>query len=264
MLGPEFAIGRAMTIDQITRFPLKGFYGQDLDQAEVRLTGLVGDRRFGIYHPSRVKNRSPAGWSPKVNFLQMVFEAFLGVYETCFDAAGEKVTLRVAGETYGPYDLTSQGGRTALTTQIRAFGDLEDEGPLEIVEGLEQSLTDRANPCITLANPASLADLEARLGRKLGRTRFRMNAWFAALPAWAEHDLVGKTLRLGSAEVTVLEPVDRCRAINLSPGTRAWNPEDINLAMKRLYGHNNLGLLCQPKVAGTFKIGDSVEVIERP
>ena len=48
MLGPEFAIGRAMTIDQITRFPLKGFYGQDLDQAEVRLTGLVGDRRFAF------------------------------------------------------------------------------------------------------------------------------------------------------------------------------------------------------------------------
>ena len=250
-----------MIIDQITRYPIKGFYGQDISEAHVTKAGLAGDRRFGVFHPSRVKNRSPAGWSPKVNFLQMVFEAFLGIYETKFDAAGEVLTLDVEGKTYGPYNLTTDEGRAALTTQIRAFGDLEDEGPLEIIEGVKENLTDRKVPCITLANPASLKDLESKLGRDLGRTRFRMNAWFTGLEAWAEHDLVGKTLRLGTLEVEVLEPVDRCRAINLTPGERAWNPDDINVHMKRIYDHNNLGLLCAPVTPGRFTLGDSLEVL---
>lgn len=250
-----------MIIEQITRYPIKGFFGQDLHQAQVSQAGMAGDRRFGIYHPSRVKNRSPAGWSPKVNFLQMVFEAFLGVYETSFDTAGEALTLTIEGQTYGPYDLTHAAGRAALTAQIRALGHLEDDGPLEVIEGLDQSLTDRKDPCITLANPASLADLERVLGRDLGRVRFRMNAWFTGLDAWAEHDLVGKVLRLGTLEVQVLEPVDRCRAINLTPGTSAWNTDDINVHMKRHYGHNNLGLLCVCKTPGAFQIGDSISIL---
>ena len=248
-----------MIIDQITRYPIKGFYGQDLTRADVTDRGMAGDRRFGVYHPQRVKNRTPAGWSPKVNFLQMVFEAFLGAYTTEFDAAGQVLTLTVDSQTFGPYDLTIEPGRHALCTQIRAFGDLKDPGPLELVEGVEQSLTDRKVPCITLANPASLADLESTLGRPLGRTRFRMNAWFTGLPAWAEHDLVGRTLRLGSLEVEVLELVDRCRAINLAPGSRTWNPEDINVHMKRHYGHNNLGLLCAPVTPGSFAVGDAIQ-----
>ncbi len=251
-----------MRIEQITRFPIKGFYGQNVESAEVSQAGMAGDRRFGIFHPSRVKNRSPAGWSPKVNFLQMVFEAFLGVYETEFDATGEALTLRIEGQTYGPYDLTSDEGRNALATQIRALGDLEDEGPLKVIEGVESSLTDRSVPCITLANPASLADLEAKLGRSLGRERFRMNAWFEGLDAWAEHELMGKTLRLGDTlEVKVLERVDRCRAINLTPGERNWNPDDINVHMKRIYDHNDLGLLCACTTPGRFQLGDSIAVL---
>lgn len=251
-----------MHINQITRFPIKGFYGQNVESAEVSQAGMAGDRRFGVFHPSRVKNRSPAGWSPKVNFLQMVFEAFLGVYETEFDAAGEVLTLQVDGRTFGPFDLTKEAGRADLACQIRALGDLEDEGPLEIIEGVESSLTDRSVPCITLANPASLADLESKLGRSLGRDRFRMNAWFEGFEAWAEHDLVGKTLRLGETlEVKVLERVDRCRAVNLTPGERAWNPDDINVHMKRIYDHNDLGLLCACTVPGRFHLGDSITVL---
>ena len=250
-----------MIIDQITRYPVKGFYGQDLESAEMGESGMAGDRRFGIYHPGRVKNRTPAGWSPKVNFLQMVFEAFLGAYETSFDSAGEILTLRVAGQSYGPYNLTTDAGRADLAAQIRALDDLEDKGPLEVIEGQSQSLTDRKVPCLTLANPASLADLEAYLGRDLGRARFRMNAWFTGMEAWAEHELVGKILRLGSLELEVLERVDRCRAINLTPGDRTWNPDDINIHMKRHYGHNDLGILCACKTPGTFKVGDRIEII---
>ena len=116
-------------------------------------------------------------------------------------------------------------------------------------------------PCITIANPASLADLEHKLGCDLGRERFRMNIWTEGLEAWAEHDLVGKTLRLGTLEVEVLERVDRCRAINLTPGEMAWNPDDINVHMKRIYDHNDLGLLCACKTPGSFAVGDSIHVL---
>ena len=249
-----------MIIDQITRFPVKGLYGQNLDHATISARGMSGDRRFGIYHPKRVKNRSPAGWSPKVNFLQMVFESFLGAYETNFDASGEVLKLLIEGQEYGPYDLKTAQGRAELCKQIRLFNDLEDDGPLEVIEGLDQSLTDRKEPCITIGNPASLGDLEKQLDRDLGRSRFRLNAWINGLEAWAEHELVGKRLKIGSAELKVIEPVDRCRAINLTPGDRNWNKDDINVHMKRIYGHNCLGLLCVPLTQGSFRIGDEVKL----
>ena len=68
-------------------------------------------------------------------------------------------------------------------------------------------------------------------------------------------------MRLGTLEVEVLEPVDRCRAINLTPGERAWNPDDINVHMKRIYDHNNLGLLCGCRTPGTFEIGDTISIV---
>ena len=250
-----------MQIEQINRFPLKGFYGQTLDEGVMSERGMLGDRRFGVYHPQRVINRSPAGWSPKVNYLQMVFEAFLGGYACDWSADGTSVTLTVEGQAFGPFDLTLEAGRAGLSSQIRALGHLVDEGPLEIVEGQDQNLTDRKVPCITIANPASLADLEAKLGRPLDRERFRMNVWLEGLEAWAEHELVGKTLRLGTLEVEVLERVDRCRAINLTPGQMQWNGDDINVHMKRIYGHHDLGILCSCKTPGRFKIGDPIEVL---
>ena len=250
-----------MKIEQIVRYPLKGFYGQNLVEGTMDARGMAGDRRFGVYHPRRVVNRSPAGWSPKVNYLQMVFEAFLGGYACSWSPNGASLSLRVDGQDFGPFDLTGDAGRAALAAQVRALGHLVDAGPLEIVEGVGQNLTDRKVPCLSLANPASLADLESKLGRSLDRERFRMNVWLDGLAAWAEHDLVGKTLRRGTREVEVLERVDRCRAINLTPGEMDWNPDDINVHMKRIYGHHDLGILCSCKTPGTFNIGDVIEVL---
>ena len=127
---------------------------QGLSTGAMTAKGMAGDRRFGVYHPARVKNRSPAGWSPKVNYLQMVFEAF---WALCLpmERRWNDLISNSRGRDYGPYDLTTDTGRAGLAAQIRAFNHLDDQGPLEIVEGVEQNLTDRNVPCITLANPAS-------------------------------------------------------------------------------------------------------------
>ena len=130
-----------------------------------------------------------------------------------------------------------------------------------MVEAQQGNFADRNVPALSLANPASLADFQDKVGQPLSRERFRMNLWVDGLKPWEERDWVGKTLRLGKATLRVTEPIVRCRAINLQPGKASWDDDDLNLHLKRAYDHNDFGILCVVETPGSFKIGDEIEIL---
>jgi hypothetical protein len=67
--------------------------------------------------------------------------------------------------------------------------------------------------------------------------RFRGNLWLDGLAPWEEFDLVGKRLRIGAAELDVVEPIGRCRATEANPDTGRRDANDARRARRRLGPH---------------------------
>ena len=123
-----------------------------------------------------------------------------------------------------------------------------------------QPLCDEAYPCLSLIGTASLADLSARAGQDLSRRRFRANLWADGLAPFAEFELIGRRLRIGSAEFEGHARTGRCRATDTDPATGL---RDIDM-LKKLqaeYGHTDLGIFLKVVKAGAIARGDAIEVL---
>ncbi len=80
-------------------------------------------------------------------------------------------------------------------------------------------MTDSAFPSLALLSLASLRDLSARMGHTLSPHRWRGNLWLDGLDPWEEWGWIGKTIRIGEAELRIEERITRCRATSADPQT---------------------------------------------
>src|SRR5206468_8583157 len=110
---------------------------------------------------------------------------------------------------------------------------------------------------VSLINRASIAALEVAMGVPVDRLRFRANVYFAGAPAWSEHDWVGSEITLGTARLRVIAPITRCAATQVNPAT-AERDLDIVAALKRAFGHINMGVYAEVVSAGEIAIGAAV------
>jgi uncharacterized protein len=102
----------------------------------------------------------------------------------------------------------------------------------------------------------------ARLvGREnLDPLRFRGNIHLAGLEAWAEFDLVGRTIALGTAELEVLKRIDRCAATDVDPGAGL---RDLRLVatLEQNLQHHDCGIYARVTRSGLIRPGDAMRVV---
>lgn len=206
-----------MSVTALSTTPVKGTRLHRVGEVELGLGGARGDRRFFV-----IDDRSRMVNAKQVGALQSVVADF--------DEADRRLTLtfpdgsRVA-------DVVRPGARTAA----RFFSE---ERPAWLVDGpWSQALSrhagqplrlveggtgvDRgAEGGVTLISEASLERLaeEAQVA-SLDSRRFRMLIEVGAVPAHAEDDWVGRTVRIGRALVRFGGNVGRCLITSRHPET---------------------------------------------
>jgi uncharacterized protein YcbX len=126
----------------------------------------------------------------------------------------------------------------------------------------------RSDRALTDCRPVSLISLqtvrqiEQELGSPIDKRRFRANIYLnlRSDDGFAEDELVGRTLRLGSkAVIAVLERDPRCKMISLDPDTGEHNPEVLRKVAQR---HEAFaGVYCAVLVEGVLSVGDAVDVV---
>jgi len=94
-------------------------------------------------------------------------------------------------------------------------------------------------------------------GKELNPLRFRGNLLVDGLDAWAEFDLVGKTLKSGDVTMKVFDRIDRCAATNVNP-TTAERDQNIPKALMSAYGHIDCGVFAEVLTGGTLSRGDTL------
>ncbi len=184
-----------MRVVELWRYPVKSLQGQRLDVADVGPQGLAGDRQWALFDRSTglglTARRIPdllfaAGRLREDGGVEVVLPdgtvtADDGALSAWLD---RPVALRAAEADRGPrhYEVPD-----------------DDEDVWDAFEGASGAFHDSSRIRVSLVSTGTLGTWDRR--------RFRSNV---LLDGTGEDDLVGATVRLGTAVLDVVKPVSRC------------------------------------------------------
>jgi uncharacterized protein YcbX len=242
------------------RYPVKGLSPQALERLVLKAGQTVPfDRAYAIENgPGRFDPEHPAHL-PKINFLMLMRNERLATLETKFDDDSETLTVLRAGKQVARGDLRTPLGRKMIEQFFAAYMQAELRGAPRIVAAPGHSFSDVAAKCLHVVSLASLHELERVVGRPVNPLRFRPNVVIDGIPPWSEFEWKGKPLRIGDVSLEFLKRTERCAATDVDPETGKRDMA-IPIALKRAFGHTDLGVYVRVTSDGTIAVGDPVDV----
>ncbi len=251
-----------INLQQMYRYPVKGLSPEALESIELTEGAVIkNDRRFAIALGSTPVSGAISNWMPKSNFLMLMRNEKLAQLETHFDDASDTLTIKRGGNQVARGVLSQKIGRTMIEDFFAAFMKDEARGRPKLVEAADgHVLSDHDNPVISIINLASVKDMARVVGKEIDPIRFRGNFLIDGLGAWAEFDLCGKQIEIGSAVLDVTFRIDRCGATNVNPVTAE---RDLNIPkdLQRGYGHIDCGVYARVTKGGAVRVGDEISVL---
>ena len=194
-----------MQILSITRYPIKGFAGEALQNTLVRsLKTLPGDRQHALQYVDRIPPSSK-GWRPKKYFLQSVQTNLCS--EIHIEWNSDIVHFNYRGN---PFKIP----RTALANGSlpQWIASLAPELGEFTLETLETGFTDERDAYVSLVNRSTVSAIAEATGTSYHPERYRGNLLVDGVRPFDELNWVGQTLQIGTATFEVVEPIVRCKA----------------------------------------------------
>jgi len=230
---------------ELHRWPVKSMAGEPVRALRADRRGAGGDRTHAITHrpvPTRPTRRLTAREAPRLLAWRASYD---GADVDPADPPPARVTAP-DGSRYAWDDPALPG---ALAADLGRDVGLRREpwGQQDLGESL----------LVTTA--ATLAAVEAELGRPLDLRRFRTNVHVVLdAPAFAENGWEGGRLTIGALELQLLHPCGRCAIPTRDPDTQEkWAP----LLRHLTRAHDGLfGINARPLHAATIHVGDPVRV----
>lgn len=244
-------------VSALWRHPIKGHGRESLDR--VTLTEgqtMPWDRRWAVAHElAQVDGKE---WVPCANFSRGSKVAALMAINAVADETAGKVTITHPDQPTLTLDPDRE--EQAFLDWVRPLMPENRAQSARIVRVEGRGMTDTDYPSISLLNLASNDDLAARMDQEISALRWRGNIHLEGLGAWEEFDWIGKTIRIGSVELAVREPIERCLATTANPATGMRDADTLG-ALKSNWGHQNFGVYAVVTKTGEIALGDAVTVL---
>lgn len=245
-------------LKSIYRYPVKGLSPESLTRTRLQPgQTLSGDRKYAIENgPSGFDPAAPAHVS-KTRFLMLMWNERLAQLDARYDDDTHMLTIRGEGRELARGDLSTREGRLAIEAFFRRFMPAELRGPPKLLQADGHSFSNVAPKVISIINLASVAAIEAVIGRPLHPLRFRGNIYVEGWPPWHEFDLVGQEIAIGAARLKVAKRTLRCAATDVDPNTGV---RDLNIpeTLMKTYGHADCGVYAQVVEGGEIAPGDTI------
>jgi uncharacterized protein YcbX len=241
------------TLAQIWRHPIKGIGAEALDHVGLHVDRpLPWDRAWAVLEEG---GEASEGWRPCRNFLR----GAKGPSLMAVRARVEEDTVYLSHPDRPDLSVTPgiEGADKALFDWLRTIYPADRKPPAALVRAPEMGMSDANFASVSVLNLASLRALGQKLGQSLDPRRFRGNLWIEGLAPWEEFDLVGKRLKIGAAELEVIEPIGRCRATEANPETGRRDAATL-AALEDGWGHTEFGVYAMVRRAGRVAVGDEV------
>ncbi len=243
-------------VGAIWRHPIKA-HGRESLRTVTLSEGatLPWDRRWAVAHEEA--DVAPTGWSPCRNFTRGASAPQLMAISATSDEAAGTVTLCHPGLPDLTFD--PEGDAQAFLDWVRPLMPENRAQPARIVRAEGRGITDSDFASISVLNAASNRDLASRMGQDLDLARWRGNIVLEGFAPWAEHEWIGRTLRIGGARLEVREPIIRCLATTANPATGERDADTLG-ALKAQFGHQQFGIYAVVTQGGEVAVGDPVEL----
>jgi len=241
-----------MNLVSITRYPIKGFAGEQVPTTAVhQYKTLPGDRQYALQYADRIPPKE--GWRPKKYFLQSVHTNLCSLISIDWD--DDTFTCRYQ-------DTTIQLARHPIDTSefSRWITSLEPSLGEFTLERLDSGFTDEPDAYVSLVNQNTIVAIAEATSTPAYAERYRANLLIEDVQAFGELDWVGKTLIIGSQRFEVVEPIVRCRATECD-----WHGGRTDDFLQRLDQALNLdtcGLFLKALDNGTITDSDAIEIID--
>ena len=250
-----------MHLAALYRHPVKSLGSERLDSVPLKAgEAMPGDRAFAVLHGDSAFDPENPVWVPCGNFLRIANIPALAQAVLAFDPESDLLRLTMDGEAT-TYDLSHAEGRAALARVMGHHAGTIRPGPYRVARVPGVSLTDSDDQAPSIMSLASLRDLSARIGVGMDARRFRGNLWLDGddLEPWAENSWAGNSLHIGAAELTVIEPIERCLATAANPetGQRDTNPLPT---LKTLADAPLFGVTAKVVVGASVAVGDAANI----
>jgi len=247
-------------IAEIWRHPIKSHGREALTRVQLdEDRPLPWDRRWAVAHERSCydHDRAPR-WQPCSEFTRVSKSPRLQAISCYCDEADNKIVLSHPDLKDIKINPDEDGCEfiqwvMAITARNRAL-------PARLVRAPDQGMTDTDYSSISLINLASHRAVSQKLGREISHLRWRGNFILDGIAPWEEFNWVGKRLRIGTAEVEVVEPITRCTATTASTRTGARDADTL-AALKDGWDHQEMGIYVKVIAKGHVAQADKVELL---
>jgi uncharacterized protein YcbX len=259
-------IGR---VESLWRYPVKSMRGEEVPQAFLGFAGVYGDRLYAVHD----------GGAPKgFPYLTGREQETMLLYQSRFRQGRQALLPPNLSEAEGlgpgltPMYASQQDMAVEIESPAKRSFAIDDPALIaELSVGLsdEHKLTlVRSDRALTDCRPVSIFSLQTmeQIGREAGVTldkrRFRANIYGKLnLAAFAENDLVGRRVQIGTkAIIALVAPDPRCKMITLDPDTAEAKPEVLRVVAQRHGG--NAGLYGAVLTEGVVRTGDEINLLD--
>lgn len=250
-----------INVAALWRHPIKS-HGRE----EIKTVTLVAgqtmpwDRHWAVTHnASKIDARNPA-WVMCRSFMIGASTPRLAGIWAELDTQTATVTLRhdmLGHFTFCPDDPADIAGFLAW---VRPLCPANKDQPTGVTKIAERGMTDTDYPSISIMTQASHIAVEDQFGAPLEQARWRGNIWLNGTDAWEEMNWVGRSLRIGEAELAVRAPIERCMATAANPHTGLRDADTLG-ALRTGWDHQNFGIYATVIKGGKISTNDKVEVI---
>lgn len=244
----------------IWRHPIKAHGREEL--AEVGLIAgkcLPLDRQWAVVHERSCFDVERPHWQPCSEFSRGAKSPRLQAITASHDAYLGKLTLSHPDLRDLTIDPDNHDDANRFIQWVMPVSNGARTLPARLVRG-NQAMTDTDFASVSVINMASHRALADVVGQPLSPLRWRGNLLVEGWNTWAEAGLIGRTLRIGEAELDIREQITRCRMTEANPETGARDA-DILAALRDGFGHQEMGVYAVVKKGGPIRQGDLIEVI---
>jgi uncharacterized protein len=239
-------------LTQIWRHPIKGIGAERLDHVGLKVDRpLPIDRAWAVLEEG---GEAGEGWRACRNFLRGAKGPSLMAVRARVE--GETIHLSHPDLPDLAIDPEEDGAAAALFTWLKPIYPADRRPAAGLVRAPLMGMSDAPFASVAVLNESSLRALSQKLGQSLDPRRFRGNLWLDGLAPWEEFDLVGKRLRIGEAELEVVEPIGRCRATEANPETGRSDAATL-AALEDGWGHTQFGVYAMVRRGGRVAVGDA-------
>jgi uncharacterized protein YcbX len=243
------------------RYPVKGLSPEPLSSVELRQGETVPlDRMYAIENgPGRFDPAQPRHL-PKINFLMLMRDERLATLETRLEPDTTVLSIRRGGKQVARGNLATPTGRQIIEQFLAAYMAGSLRGRPKIVFAPGHSFSDVGVKCVHLVNLATVREVGRAIGRPLDPLRFRANLYLDGGAPWEEFQWIGKSVKVGGAQLEVFDRTSRCEATNVDPKTGARDLA-VPAALQRTWGHTDLGVYATVTQTGRVSVGDGLSVM---